>query len=76
MVKILRLILGILFYIAGGIGLVLPVVPQVPFLVLGTVFLMMGSRRFANWIKSKELYKQYAEPFVLKNRYLAKLLNE
>ena len=76
MIKIVRLILGILFYIAGGIGLVLPVVPQVPFLILGTVFLMTGSRRFAVWIRSKRFFQEYAEPFLEKNRFLSSLISE
>ena len=70
------LILGILFLILGAVGLLLPVIPQVPFLVAGMLLLMKGSTKFSRWIKDKKLYQQYAEPVLKKNPMLKKLAGE
>ena len=42
MKKIICLIFAILFYIIGIIGILLPIIPQLPFLAIGTMFLVIG----------------------------------
>ncbi|MCR5594775.1 MAG: YbaN family protein [Lachnospiraceae bacterium] len=74
MVRIIFIIIGIVLMIVGAIGLALPVIPQIPFLAGGVVFLMMGSKRFSDWIKGTGLYKDHLEKHILKSAFLTKLL--
>ena len=74
MKKIICLVFGIAFMILGGVGLLLPVIPQIPFFVMGIIFLMTGSKRFAGWIKEKSFYQQYIKPVLQKNKMIAKLV--
>ncbi len=76
MVKILCLVLGVLFLVLGFIGLMLPVIPQVPFLAASMFFFMLGSERFATWIKSTKPYQQYIRPFLTKSRVPEKILEK
>ena len=48
--RIICLILAIIFYLLAIIGLAIPVVPQVPFFVAGTVFLAVGFKTVKNII--------------------------
>ena len=43
----------------GFIGLVIPIVPQIPFFLLGVFFMSKGSPKFEKKIKSTALYKKY-----------------
>ena len=72
--KIICLIIGMIFMLLGFIGLLLPVIPQIPFLVTGIVFLMAGSKRFAGWIKDNSIYQQHVKPLLLKNKMIARLV--
>jgi len=74
--KLICFILGVIFLAAGAIGLLLPVIPQVPFLALGFVFLMLGSKRFAKWLKSTALYQNQLKGFIKKSRFLSRLIHE
>jgi uncharacterized membrane protein YbaN (DUF454 family) len=44
---------GVLFVILGTIGLMLPVVPQVPFFLAAILCFMRCSRRFTVWMEKK-----------------------
>ena len=56
MKRFLFLILGIIFLAAGCIGLVLPVIPQVPFFILAAFCFGKFSARFDEWFKNTQLY--------------------
>ena len=73
--KILCCILGVLSFLAGLVGLVLPVIPQIPFFVAATVFMMIGSKRFAKWFKGTGLYKKHLESHINASSFLSKLLS-
>ena len=45
MKKIICLILASMFYLLGIIGLIIPIVPQIPFFIIGTIFLIIGFKR-------------------------------
>lgn len=64
MKKGLFFILAIIFFILGLIGLALPVIPQVPFLVLGVLFLTASSEYFKRWLFRNRIYKKYLKKHV------------
>jgi uncharacterized protein len=55
--------LGLLFVAVGAIGVVVPVLPTTPFLLLAAYFLARGSERFHRWFLSTGLYKNHLEEF-------------
>ena len=62
--KYLYIAPGLLSMAVGAVGVVLPLLPTVPFLLLASFFFAKGSDRFHNWFKSTKLYKNHLESFV------------
>lgn len=56
--------IGILFAGIGMIGILVPVLPTTPFLILASVCFVRGSDKFDKWFKDTKVYKNYAEDFV------------
>ena len=48
----------------GLIGIVLPVLPTTPFLLLASVCFMRGSNRLDLWFKGTKIYKKHLENFI------------
>ena len=57
--KGIYIILGIIFLFLGIIGIVLPVLPTTPFVLLASFCLAKGSDRINNRFKKTKIYKEY-----------------
>lgn len=62
--KFLYVTIGIISFGLGAIGVVLPVLPTTPFLLLSSFCFIRGSERFDKWFKGTKLYKKHLESFV------------
>ncbi|MEH7235091.1 YbaN family protein [Bacillus sp. JJ1562] len=62
--KFLYIVLGFLFLGLGVVGIVLPIIPTTPLLLLASFFFVKGSARFDRWFRSTSLYKKHLEGFV------------
>ena len=71
--RIVYLILAAIFLVLGTIGLALPIIPQVPFLALGFIFLSLGSKKFRRFVESKALYREHVLPWIARHPILVKL---
>lgn len=67
LVRIVWLLFGFLSMGIGAVGVVLPVLPATPFLLLASFCLAKGSERFHKWFTGTKLYKRHLDSFV-KNR--------
>lgn len=50
--------------IIGMIGVVIPVLPTTPFLILSSFFFAKSSPKFHNWLRNTQIFKNYAEDFI------------
>lgn len=59
--KILWAIPGALFLVLGIIGLLLPVIPQIPFLIISLFCFCKVSEQLKNKVESHPLYLKYLD---------------
>ncbi|WHY01450.1 DUF454 family protein [Neobacillus sp. DY30] len=64
MIKFLYIFIGLIALGLGVLGLVLPVLPTTPLLLLASYCFVKGSERFERWFKGTTLYKRHLETFV------------
>ena len=57
------LILGLLSVVLGSVGVILPVLPTTPFLLLAGWFFTRSSPQFKSWLESTSLYGRYVGEF-------------
>ena len=62
--KILYITLGILTLALGTLGIILPVLPTTPFLLLAAFCFTKSSKRLHDWLTGSELYKKHLHSFV------------
>ncbi len=61
---ILFVLLGMMFMIIGMVGVVVPVLPTTPFLILSSFFFAKSSPKFDRWLRNTQVFKNYAEDFI------------
>lgn len=55
---------GLIAFALGSIGVILPVLPTTPFLLLASFCFAKGSERFNHWFTNSKVYKKHLETFV------------
>ena len=60
----------------GIIGLLIPLIPQIPFFVLSVLFGSAGSRHIKIKVKRSLLYTKYMEKYVKKIKILSYIFDE
>lgn len=76
MSKLLFMIFGVFFMLLGFIGLMLPIVPQIPFLLAGTTLLSMGSEKIKKKIIHSDIYNKYIKDYVNKYKITRRIFGE
>jgi hypothetical protein len=64
LMNILLIGIGLLLVGVGMIGVLVPILPTTPFLILASVCFMRSSERFDKWLRGTKIYKDYAEDFI------------
>lgn len=64
MKKVLYIILGCICLALGSIGVVLPILPTTPFLMVAAFCFARSSKRLHDWFLGTKLYKKHLESFV------------
>ena len=62
--KYIYIVVGIIAFTLGTIGVILPILPTTPFYLLASFCFVRGSTKFDNWFKNTKLYKKHLESFV------------
>ena len=62
--KYIYVTVGLLSFAIGAIGVILPILPTTPFLLLASFCFVRGSEKFDRWFKSTKIYKKHLESFV------------
>ncbi len=61
--KVINLVLGFVFLGLGFIGIILPVLPTTPFLLLSAFFFSRSSEKVNTWFKNTKVYKNNLETY-------------
>lgn len=67
--KAIYIILGFITLGLGIVGIIIPILPTVPFLLCTSFFFSKSSDRFNNWFINTKVYHKYLENFV-KNKVM------
>lgn len=62
--KYIWILLGFISLFLGTIGIVLPILPTVPFFMATVFFFAKSSERLHNWFTHTSLYKKHLDSFV------------
>lgn len=76
MKRIKCLFFGVVFLILGIIGLMIPLIPQVPFLIASLLFFAGCIPGLRRWLVNTKFFKKYILPHVRKDKYLQEILLE
>lgn len=56
--------IGIIAFALGALGVILPILPTTPFLLLASFCFARGSEKFEKWFTESKIYKRHLESFV------------
>ncbi|MDR0696386.1 MAG: YbaN family protein [Christensenellaceae bacterium] len=63
-INVVLLIIGTICLALGTVGIVLPILPTTPFLIITALCYAKGSKKFEKWFTSTRIYKKHLEPFL------------
>lgn len=61
--KLFFMIVGILFIALGIAGILLPVIPGLPFLFMGIIFIARASKKFMKWVFFNKYFGKHIKKF-------------
>lgn len=61
--KKIFLLLGWISFLLGMLGVVVPLLPTTPFILLTAALFAKSSKKNEEWIKSRKVYKKYVVPY-------------
>lgn len=64
LINLILIFMGLLFTGIGMVGVLIPVLPTTPFLILASVCFMKSSDKFDRWLRNTKIFQNYAEDFV------------
>lgn len=64
--KYIYVIFGLISLALGLVGIILPILPTTPFLLLASYCFIRGSEKFYIWFRSTKIYKKHLENFINK----------
>lgn len=62
--RLLFVTLGTIFLVVGIVGILVPVLPTTPFLLLAASFYARGSKKFHNWLVNNRILGAYLKHYV------------
>ncbi|MFB1050968.1 YbaN family protein [Paraliobacillus sp. JSM ZJ581] len=62
--KAIYIFFGFIFMSIGFLGVILPLLPSIPFLIIASICFFRGSDRLDTWFKGTKLYQKEVEPFL------------
>ncbi|MBT3362640.1 MAG: YbaN family protein [Chloroflexi bacterium] len=62
--KIILIVLGTIFMAIGIVGIILPLLPTTPFLLLAAACYGRSSERFYNWLLGNRLFGKYIKNYM------------
>lgn len=62
--KIIYLSIGFITLILGMIGILFPILPTTPFLLIASFCFVRGSTKIDIWFKNSKIYKNHLEQFI------------
>lgn len=67
--RVILIFLGFVSLFLGMIGIILPILPTAPFLLLTSYCFVKSSEKFNNWFLNSKIYKKHLENFA-KNKVM------
>lgn len=64
LMNLIFIILGFIFIGIAMVGVLVPVLPTTPFLIIASILFAKGSDKFDNWFRNTRIYRDYAEDFI------------
>lgn len=65
-----------LFFVLGIVGLLIPIIPQIPFFAVSIFLFAAASHKFKWMIVNTNLYKNHLKKYIDKNEKLSKFMND